>query len=57
MKKMVKELLYCVFSLLKAFILSQVLANGTNSRELIALWEPIFKIVEPMEDFQIKAYL
>lgn len=31
----------CAFSLLKIFIHSQALANGTNCSELIVLWEPI----------------
>ena len=49
-------IVYCTFSFLKAFTLSQFLASGTNGRELIALWEPIFRIVESGQNFQIKAY-
>lgn len=56
-KKVKKQYCICAFSVLKAFILSQVLANGTSGRELKAQWEQNFKIIEPMQDFQIKAYL
>lgn len=51
-----KTVVYCTFIFLKAFTFFQFLANGTNGRELIAFWEPIFRIVEPGQNFQIKAY-